>query len=127
MPRYDNLSADQLETIRKFIEEAESIDAGNPRELEDLRALVEKHWPHLLHKTASAHSTLTGSFEAVGRCASISRTLSEDVHARAHHQIAVRSRFHASSKAAMGIGCNRSGERALRLFHRADQSGPNEA
>ncbi len=45
MPRYDNLSPEQLETIHKFVEESDTIDAANPAELEDLRALVEKHWP----------------------------------------------------------------------------------
>jgi hypothetical protein len=50
MPRCDNLPPQQLETIRKFIEEADAIDAANPAELDDLRALVAKHWPHLLHK-----------------------------------------------------------------------------
>jgi hypothetical protein len=50
MPRYDNLPPEQLETLRKFIEESDTIDAANPAELDDLRALVEKHWLHLLHK-----------------------------------------------------------------------------
>ena len=50
MPRYDNLPLEQLETIRKFIEESDTIDAANPAELDDPRALVEMHWPHLLHK-----------------------------------------------------------------------------
>ena len=51
MPRYDNRPPEQLETIRKFIEESDTIDdAANPAEVDDLRALVEKHWPHLLHK-----------------------------------------------------------------------------
>ena len=50
MSRYDNLPPEQLKTIRKFIEESDTIDAANPAELDDLRALVEQHWPHLLHK-----------------------------------------------------------------------------
>ena len=50
MPRYDNLPLEQLETIRKVIEESDTIDAANPAELDDPRALVEMHWPHLLHK-----------------------------------------------------------------------------
>ena len=36
MPGYDNLPPEQLETIRKFIEESDTIDAANPSELDDL-------------------------------------------------------------------------------------------
>jgi hypothetical protein len=50
MPRYEKLSPEELEAIRRFIEEAEQVDLVNPSELESLRALVEKHWPHLLYK-----------------------------------------------------------------------------
>ena len=50
MPRYNNLSAEELKTIRSFIEESEAIDVTSPAELEELRALVEKHWPWLLEK-----------------------------------------------------------------------------
>ncbi len=50
MPRYENLSLEQLETIRKFIEESDTIEAANPAELVSLRALVGNHWPHLLSK-----------------------------------------------------------------------------
>ena len=32
MPRYDDLSDHQLKAIRRFIEEADSIDAANPAE-----------------------------------------------------------------------------------------------
>ncbi len=48
MPRYH--SAEELQTIRKFIEESEAIDATSPAELEELRTLVEKHLPWLLEK-----------------------------------------------------------------------------
>ena len=50
LPRYDRLTPAELEAIRRFIEEAEKVDLVNPSELESLRALVELHWPHLLHK-----------------------------------------------------------------------------
>ena len=33
MPRYDNLLLEQRETIRKFIEESDTINAANPAEL----------------------------------------------------------------------------------------------
>jgi hypothetical protein len=47
MPRYENLSADELEQIKRFITET-AIEAVRASELEELRALVEKHWPWLL-------------------------------------------------------------------------------
>ena len=50
MPRYEKLSPEELEAIRRFSEEADKVDLVNPSELESLRALVELHWPHLLHK-----------------------------------------------------------------------------
>jgi hypothetical protein len=45
MPRYDNLTAEELEQIRHFIEETD-IDAID----DEMRDLVEKHWPWLLAK-----------------------------------------------------------------------------
>jgi hypothetical protein len=45
MPRFDNLSAEELEQIRRFIEETD-IDEING----EMRALVEKNWPWLLEK-----------------------------------------------------------------------------
>jgi hypothetical protein len=45
MPRYDDLSEEELERIRRFIEETD-IDVVT----DDLRELVEKHWPWLLPK-----------------------------------------------------------------------------
>ena len=45
MPRFDNLSADELEQIRRFVEETD-IDVID----DAMRALVEKHWPWLLEK-----------------------------------------------------------------------------
>jgi tetrahydromethanopterin S-methyltransferase subunit A len=41
MPRFDNLSAEELEQIRRMIEEMDTIDVMD----DDMRALVEKHWP----------------------------------------------------------------------------------
>ena len=46
MPRFDNLSVGELETIRRMIEEMDDIDAID----DDMRALVEKHWPWLVAK-----------------------------------------------------------------------------
>jgi hypothetical protein len=43
--RIDNLLAEELEQIKRFIEKAD-IYAVN----EDMRALVEEHWPWLLEK-----------------------------------------------------------------------------
>jgi hypothetical protein len=45
MPRYNNLSSDELELIRRFIEESD-IDAID----DEMHELVEKHWPWLLAK-----------------------------------------------------------------------------
>jgi hypothetical protein len=45
MPRYDNLSAAELEQIRPFSEETD-IDVIN----DEVRELVEKHWPWLVAK-----------------------------------------------------------------------------
>jgi hypothetical protein len=41
MPRYDDLSEEELDGIRRFIEDMAT---------DDLRELVEKHWPWLLPK-----------------------------------------------------------------------------
>ena len=38
--------------IRKFIEEADSVQVANQERLDDLRTLAEKHWPWLLSKLA---------------------------------------------------------------------------
>jgi hypothetical protein len=46
MPRFDNLSPDELERIRRMIEEFDTLDAID----DDMRELVEKHWPWLLPK-----------------------------------------------------------------------------
>jgi hypothetical protein len=40
MPRYHNLSAEELQTIRKFIEESDAIDATSPAELQESGTLV---------------------------------------------------------------------------------------
>jgi hypothetical protein len=45
MSRYDDLSEEEFDRIRRFIEEAD-IDVVT----DDLRELVEKHWPWLLPK-----------------------------------------------------------------------------
>jgi predicted transcriptional regulator len=45
MPRFDNLSAEELEQIRRFIEETD-IDVIS----DEMRALVEKNWPWLFEK-----------------------------------------------------------------------------
>jgi hypothetical protein len=45
MPRFDNLSAEELEQIRRFIEETD-IDVIS----DEMRTLVEKNWPWLLEK-----------------------------------------------------------------------------
>jgi hypothetical protein len=45
MPRFDNLSAEELEQIRRFIEETD-IDEING----EMRALVAKHWHWLIEK-----------------------------------------------------------------------------
>ena len=45
MSRFDNLSAEELEQIRRFVEETD-IDVID----DDMRALVEEHWPWLLEK-----------------------------------------------------------------------------
>ena len=58
MPRYEKLSPEELEAIRRFIEEADKVDLVNPSELEGLRALVKLHWPHLLHKLPPPHTAL---------------------------------------------------------------------
>ena len=51
MPRFDNLSLAELEMIRRFVDQSQNIEIIPRRELhDDLCALVEKHWPHLLHK-----------------------------------------------------------------------------
>ena len=36
MRRYHNLSAEELQTIRKFIEESDAIDATSPAELQEI-------------------------------------------------------------------------------------------
>ena len=45
MPRFDNLSAEELEQIKRFIEKTD-IDTID----DEMRALVETHWPWLLEK-----------------------------------------------------------------------------
>jgi hypothetical protein len=45
MPRFDDLSAEELDQIRRFIEESD-IDVID----DEMRELVEKHWPWLLAK-----------------------------------------------------------------------------
>jgi hypothetical protein len=45
MPRFDNLSAEDLDQIRRLIEETD-IDAVT----DEMRELVETHWPWLLEK-----------------------------------------------------------------------------
>jgi hypothetical protein len=45
MPRFDNLSPEELERIKRFIGESE-IDVID----DEMRELVEKHWPWLLAK-----------------------------------------------------------------------------
>jgi hypothetical protein len=67
MPRHENLSDDQLKAIRRFIEEADSIDAANAAEIEDLRALVEKRRPHQLLQTTAAHGALALSWQVANR------------------------------------------------------------
>ena len=47
--------------IRKFIEEAESVQGANQERLDDLRTLAEKHWPWLLSKLPHAPSTKRNS------------------------------------------------------------------
>jgi hypothetical protein len=46
LPDLENPSPEDLDQIRRFIEEADRIDAVT----EGIRALVEKHWPWLLPK-----------------------------------------------------------------------------
>ena len=46
LPRFDNLSSEELERIRRMIEEFESIEAID----DEMRDLVEKHWPWLVEK-----------------------------------------------------------------------------
>jgi hypothetical protein len=46
MSRFDNLTSEQLERIRRMIEEFDSIEAVD----DALRELVEKHWPWLVEK-----------------------------------------------------------------------------
>jgi hypothetical protein len=46
MPDFDNLSLEELEELRRFIEDTDQIDAIRP----EARKLVEKHWPWLLPK-----------------------------------------------------------------------------
>ena len=43
-PRFDvdNLSHDELEQIRRFIEEGDELS-------DEMHALIEKYWPWLLH------------------------------------------------------------------------------
>ncbi len=53
---YDNLSAEDLERIRRFIEEADGIDAVDDK----LRKQVEKHWPWLVE--AAAADRAVGSY-----------------------------------------------------------------
>ena len=45
IPRFDIISAEELEQIRRFIENTD-IDVID----DDMRALVEKNWPWLLKK-----------------------------------------------------------------------------
>ena len=46
MSRFDDLSTEQLEDLRRMIEEMDTIDAIS----DDIREIVEKHWPWLLSK-----------------------------------------------------------------------------
>ena len=46
MPHFDDLSPDELEKIRRMIEDMDHIDAIS----DEIRELVEKHWPWLLSK-----------------------------------------------------------------------------
>jgi hypothetical protein len=43
MPRFDKLSAEELEQIKRFIEETDIAELSD-----EMRALVETHWPWLL-------------------------------------------------------------------------------
>jgi hypothetical protein len=40
MPRFDKLSAEELEQIKRFIEETDIDELSD-----EMRALVETHWP----------------------------------------------------------------------------------
>ena len=46
MPRFDDLFPEDLETIKCMIEEMDHIDAIS----DELREVVEKHWPWLVLK-----------------------------------------------------------------------------
>jgi hypothetical protein len=46
MPQFSNPSAQELEEIRRYIEDADELDVIS----EDIRRLVESHWPWLLSK-----------------------------------------------------------------------------
>jgi succinate dehydrogenase flavin-adding protein (antitoxin of CptAB toxin-antitoxin module) len=48
MPRYHNLSAEELEKIERFLEETDN-DSWVVTD-DDMRALIEKYWPSLLKK-----------------------------------------------------------------------------
>ena len=41
----------RIEISMTTVKAGDEVDLVNPSELESLRALVELHWPHLLHKT----------------------------------------------------------------------------
>ena len=58
MPRYNNLSSDELELIRRFIEESD-IDAID----NEMRELVE-HWPRLLAKLPPPNQTVRAPAES---------------------------------------------------------------
>jgi hypothetical protein len=58
MPRYNNLSSDELELIRRFIEESD-IDAID----NEMRELVE-HWPWLLAKLPPPNQTVRAPAES---------------------------------------------------------------
>ena len=46
MPQFAEPSAEELDEIKRFIEEADQIDVVS----DEVRALCEKHWPWLLEK-----------------------------------------------------------------------------
>ena len=46
MSRFDHLAPEELEQIKRMIEEMDAVEVVD----EDLRELVEKHWPWLAEK-----------------------------------------------------------------------------
>jgi hypothetical protein len=65
MSRFDHLAPEELEQIKRMIEEMDAVEVVD----EELRELVEKHWPWL-EKKLSTQKPIAKSFHAKPRARS---------------------------------------------------------